>query len=89
MPREPSPDHCTRVALLQMLNKRPDQTDKPAVALIHADGVIVDGATGESLLGGGGEIGSEDLRRAFRMAVKDENVAWGPIVKSVGFTPEN
>ncbi len=67
-------DFSNPLALLQMLSKRPEVSDKPAIALIHANGVIVDGATGDSLLGGGGEIGGDDLRKALRAASRDDNI---------------
>src|SRR5205085_11514598 len=50
-----------------------EQTTKPAVAVIYAQGVINDGESGGGLLSEEG-IGSEDMRVALRLAVRDENV---------------
>jgi protease-4 len=71
--REPM-DLSSPLALFQFLSKKPEPSDKPAVALIHANGVIVDGESEDSMFGGGEQIGGEDLRKAFRMAVRDENI---------------
>src|SRR5688572_30707871 len=59
-------------ALLSALSKRPEVSDKPAVALIYAEGMIVDGDGGEGMFGRA--IGSEDMREALRMANRDEKV---------------
>jgi protease-4 len=67
-------DFSSPFALLGALARKPAESTKPAVAIVYAEGVIVDGDSGESLLGGGGEIGSEDFRRAMRMVGRDENV---------------
>ena len=56
-----------------MLSRRPPPSTKPTVALIYADGEIIDGRGGEGMLGGS-SVGSEDMRRALRTAGKDENV---------------
>ena len=55
-----------------MLSRRDPPPTKPSVALIYADGTIIDGRGGEGMFGNA--IGSEDMRRALRMAAKDENV---------------
>lgn len=55
-----------------MLSRRPPAPTKPSVALIYADGTIIDGEGGEGMFGNA--IGSEDMRRALRMAAKDVNV---------------
>src|SRR5205085_6602287 len=67
-------DFSSPFALLGALTRKPAESKKPAVALVYAEGVIVDGEAQESLLGGGGQIGSEDFRKAMRMAARDENV---------------
>ena len=55
-----------------MLGRRDPPPTKPAVALIYADGTIIDGRGGEGMFGNA--VGSEDMRRALRMAAKDENI---------------
>lgn len=55
-----------------MLGRRSAPPTKKAVALIYADGTIIDGTGGEGMFGN--SIGSEDMRRALRTAAKDENV---------------
>jgi protease-4 len=67
-------DLSSPFALFSLLTKKPETSDKPAVALIYADGVIVDGSTGDSLLGSSGNIGSEDFRRAVRLAERDDSI---------------
>ncbi|MGE5607862.1 MAG: signal peptide peptidase SppA [Bacillota bacterium] len=60
-------------SLLRSLAKKPKDTHKPAVALVYAEGVIVDGEGDEGIFGGG-TVGSEDLRKSLRIATRDENV---------------
>ncbi|HEX8915460.1 MAG TPA: signal peptide peptidase SppA [Humisphaera sp.] len=72
-------DFSNPLALMSSIMKRTGDksadSDKPAVAVIYAEGVIVDGETEEGLLGGGGgQIGSENLRQAFRVAARDKNI---------------
>ena len=66
-------DLSSPFALFTMLMKRPPETDKPTVAMICADGVIVDGDGGSSLMGGS-TIGSDNIRRAMREAGRDDNI---------------
>jgi len=61
-------------AFMKMMNKKPKDTTKPAIALIHAEGEITDGEEEDGLLGASGNVGSENIRKAFRLAVRDENV---------------
>ena len=67
-------DFSNPLALLQMMSKRPEPSSRPAVALVHAEGEIVDGSAEDNMFGGGGTIGGEDLRKALRMAVQDDKV---------------
>jgi protease-4 len=67
-------DFSSPFALLGALTRKPPESHKPAIALVYAEGVIVDGEAQESLLGGGNQIGSEDFRKAMRLASRDENV---------------
>jgi protease-4 len=67
-------DFSSPFALLSSLAKKPEASNKPAVALIYAEGTIVDGDGGEGLLSGGGNIGSTTIRKALRKAATDANV---------------
>jgi protease-4 len=71
--REPL-DLSSPLALFQLISKRPEASDKPAIALIHAQGTIVDGSAEDGLFGGGENIGGDNLRKAFRMAVRDDSI---------------
>jgi protease-4 len=59
--------------LATLMSNKETQSDGPAVALIYADGVIVDGEGEAGLLDSGG-VGSEAMRRAFREALRDEKI---------------
>jgi protease-4 len=72
-PRE-TVDLSSPFAFLSMLAKRPEVSDKPAVALIYAEGEIVDGPSTSGLLGGGSNIGADTLREALRMATRDDKI---------------
>jgi protease-4 len=72
-PKREAVDLSSPFALFSLMMKRPEVSSKPAVALVFADGVIVDGDGGQSLLGGS-NIGSEQIRRAMRQAARDENI---------------
>src|SRR5258706_2047537 len=61
-------------ALLANIGKKPKESNKAAIALIHADGVIVDGEAEDGIIGASGHVGSENIRKAFRMASRDDNV---------------
>lgn len=52
---------------------REESTGKPQIALIYLTGVITDGDGGRSMFGGE-SAGSEELRKAFRLAARDENI---------------
>jgi protease IV len=67
-------DLSSPLALFQLF-KQPDQqeSDKPQVALIYADGVISDGEGGGGLFSEAG-IASEPMRRAFRAALRDDKI---------------
>lgn len=65
-------DFSNPFGLFAALSRREAPPTKPSVALIYADGTIIDGTGGEGMFGN--SIGSDDMRRALRMAAKDENI---------------
>jgi protease-4 len=72
-PPRPKLDFSNPFSLLATLGQKPETSDKPAVAVIYAEGVIVDGEGGASLFGDEG-VGSDAMRRALRTAARDEKV---------------
>lgn len=70
--REPI-DFSNIFTLMARLTRKPPAVEGPAIALIHVQGMIVDGEGGTGLFGGS-FVGSTDLRRAFRIARRDERV---------------
>lgn len=73
--REPL-DFSDPLSLMASLMKKPADLgdEKPKIALIYAEGVIIDGEAEEGILGGGGQVGSENMRKALRIASRDEDV---------------
>lgn len=69
----PELDLSNPLLLLAALNRKPEVSDKPAVAIIYAEGVITDGKGDGGLLSEGG-IGSDAMRRTLRIAERDENI---------------
>ncbi|MGA2585196.1 MAG: signal peptide peptidase SppA [Tepidisphaeraceae bacterium] len=67
-------DLSSPFAILSLLTKKPEVSDKPAIAVVYAEGEIVDGTGGTSMLGGDETIGSDDIRQALRMAARDDKV---------------
>ena len=67
-------DMSNPFAIFQLLNKKAPVSDKPKVAVIYAEGTIVDGGGSSGGLLGGTSVGSEDIRRAMRLAGRDETV---------------
>lgn len=67
-------DISNPLALFSMLARHETVSTRPAVALVYAEGVIVDGGGGTSLLEQSQTIGSEDIRQAMRLAERDDHV---------------
>jgi protease IV len=67
-------DLSSPFAFLSLLSKRPAVSDRPAIALIYAEGEIVDGPSTSSMLGGGTNIGADTFREALRIATRDDKV---------------
>jgi len=70
-PRE-MPDFSNPFALFAMMGKKPASSDKPSIALVYADGMIVDGEGGDGMFGKA--VGAEDFRSALRSAGRDDNI---------------
>jgi protease-4 len=71
---QPQVDLSNPWALLSMLTRKPEVSNKPSVALIYAEGVITDGEGNQGLLGGDSGVASEPMRRAFRLAAHDDSI---------------
>jgi protease-4 len=67
-------DLSSPFALFAMLAKKPEESSRSAIAVIYADGVIVDGSSGGGLFSESTNIGSDTLREALRTAEKDDKI---------------
>ena len=75
--KQEAPDFSNPFALFAAMAKGgqdENASGKPKIGLVYVDGVITDGEGGQSMFGDEQTAGSEDLRKAFRMAAKDDNV---------------
>lgn len=71
----PQIDFENPFSVLGAMARQPKESDLPKVAVIYASGVITDGeGGGGGLLGGEEGVGSEPMRRAFRIAARDDKV---------------
>ena len=67
-------DFSNPLQVFTLLMKKPQpESSKPQIALVYAQGVIVDGEAGDGLFSESG-VGSEEMRKAMRLALRDENV---------------
>jgi protease-4 len=60
-------------AIFQLMMQKEPVSDLPKIAVVYAEGAIMDGQGGEGMLGGM-SVGSEDIRTAMRLASRDEKV---------------
>ena len=72
-PSKESVDLSSPFALLAMFAKKPAVSDKPAIAIVYADGVIVDGPGTLSLFDGQ-TIGSDTIRKVMRDIAGDSTI---------------
>ena len=68
-----SVDFSNPFAIFKLFNQRPAVSNKSKIAVVYAEGTIVDGEGGGGWTGGN-SIGSEDIRKAMRMASRDDTV---------------
>ena len=67
-------DLSSPFGLLAMLTRKPAVSTRPTVAVVFADGVIVDGGGGAGGLTGGATVGSDNIRAAMREVARDATV---------------
>lgn len=72
-PDRPEVDFSNIFSLLAAMSRRPQVSQRPAVALIYAEGIIYDGDGQGSLFDDSG-VASESMRRTLRQAARDENI---------------
>ena len=76
--KEDAPDLSNPLAVLARLNRKEPDSGAPKIALVYAEGVIVDGEGGDGpaipLLAAGPSVGSETIRRAMREIARDETI---------------
>ncbi len=71
-PRE-AIDMSSPLAIFQLFSHKAPASENPQIALIYAEGVISDGEGSDGLFSEGG-IGGETIRKALRLAARDDNV---------------
>jgi protease-4 len=72
-PRE-QVDLSSPLAFFSLLSRRQPESTRPGVAVIYAEGMIVDGASGGGLLSQAENIGSDTMRLALRTADRDDKI---------------
>jgi protease-4 len=72
-PRE-QVDLSSPFAFFSILSHREPPATRPGVAVIYAEGTIVDGGSGDGLFNQSGNIGSDTMREALRSANRDEKI---------------
>ncbi|HWE01417.1 MAG TPA: signal peptide peptidase SppA [Tepidisphaeraceae bacterium] len=67
-------DISNPMQLFSLLMKKPkEESTEPQIALVYAQGVIVDGEAGDGIFSESG-VGSESMRKAMRIATRDDKV---------------
>jgi protease IV len=67
-------DLSSPFALFAMLSRKPEESTRPAIAMIYAEGMIVDGPSADGLFSRAENIGSDTMREALRTAEKDDKI---------------
>lgn len=70
---EPEIDLSNIFSLLAAINRPVEKVSGPEIGVIYLDGTIVDGSGGDGLTGDR-SIGSDDIRKALRIASRDDQV---------------
>lgn len=71
---EAEPDVENPLALLAAMKPKSVDATKPSIALIYAEGAITGGEGGGGMFGSGAGVGSEAIRRAMRLAERDDEI---------------
>jgi protease-4 len=67
-------DLSNPMSVFTLLMKKPKaESNNPQIALVYAEGVISDGEAGDGLFSEAG-VGSENMRRAMRIAMRDDKI---------------
>jgi protease-4 len=69
-----SVDLSSPFAFFAMLAHKPAESTRPGIAVVYAEGVIVDGPSGSGIFSQAGNIGSDTMREALRDAEKDSKI---------------
>ncbi|HEX4053560.1 MAG TPA: signal peptide peptidase SppA [Tepidisphaeraceae bacterium] len=67
-------DLSSPFALFALLARKPHESTRPGIAVIYAEGVIVDGSSGDGMFSQSENIGSDTMREAIRSAEKDDKI---------------
>jgi protease-4 len=68
-------DLSSPFAFFALLARRPQESTRPGIAVIYAEGMIVDGPSAEGMFTQAENIGSDTMREALRTAEKDDKIA--------------
>ncbi len=67
-------DLSSPFAFFALLARKPQESTRPGIAVIYAEGMIVDGPSADGLFSQAQNIGSDTMREALRAAEKDEKI---------------
>jgi len=73
LPEREQLDFTNIFSLLARLAREPKQSEQPVIAIVYAEGMIIDGEGGETIFGSR-FIGSDDIREAMRTIREDDNI---------------
>lgn len=67
-------DLSSPFALFALLARKPAESTRPGIAVIYAEGMIVDGPSADGMFSQSENIGSDTMREALRAAEKDDKI---------------